>query len=92
MDAVSTIRKNRAERPAVYTNVDSLAAHLHLTERCLLETMTDTQTTWRVVGFDTKHDRHESHLYITDTKADAYATAIKLHPTLDVYFVEKAGQ
>ena len=52
--------------------------------------MTNTQPTWRVVGFDTKHDRHESLLYMTDTKAEAYATATKLHPTLDIYFVQQA--
>ena len=52
--------------------------------------MTDNQTTWRVVGFDTKHDRHESLLYIKDTAAEAYATATQLHPTLDIYFVQKA--
>ena len=49
-----------------------------------------TQPTWRVVGFDTKQDRHQSLLYIADTKAEAYATATKLHPTLDVYFVQQA--
>lgn len=52
--------------------------------------MTNTQPTWRVVGFDTKQDRHQSLLYITDTKAEAYAKAIKLHPSLDVYFVQQA--
>ena len=51
--------------------------------------MTGNELTWRVVGYNTELQRNESHLYITDTKAQAYETCMKLNPTLDVYFVQR---
>ena len=48
-----------------------------------------TELTWRVVGYDTKQQRNDSLLYMEETKADAYAKCMKLHPHFDVYFVQR---
>ena len=49
----------------------------------------NTELLWRVVGYDTKQMRNQQLLSIKDTAAQAYETAIKLHPFLDVYFVSR---
>jgi len=48
-----------------------------------------TETTWRVVGYDTKQERHDSLLYVTETLSQAYDKCVKLHPHFDVYFVQR---
>jgi hypothetical protein len=51
--------------------------------------MTGNELVWRVVGYDTKQHRNDSLLYLEETKADAYAKCMKLHPHFDVYFVQR---
>ena len=48
-----------------------------------------TELLWRVVGYDTKQQRNQQLLYWKDTKSQAYETATKLYPNLDVYFVSR---
>jgi hypothetical protein len=39
---------------------------------------------WGVYGWDTKQDRYQLLSYVRETKAEAYATCSKLHPTIDI--------
>jgi hypothetical protein len=39
---------------------------------------------WGVYGWDTKQDRYQLLSYVKETKAEAYATCAKLHPTIDI--------
>ena len=48
-----------------------------------------TELTWRVVGYDTKSQRHDSLLYMEETKAEAYAKCTKIRPHFEVYYVQR---
>jgi hypothetical protein len=39
---------------------------------------------WGVQGWDTKQNRYQVLAYVKETKAEAYATCSKLHPTIDI--------
>ena len=51
--------------------------------------MTGNEILWRVVGYDTKQQRNDSLLYMTDTLSQAYEKCVELHPHFDVYFVQR---
>ena len=49
------------------------------------EPMTESKLfVWAVRGWDTKQDRYQLLCYVKETKAEAYATCAKLHPTIDI--------
>jgi hypothetical protein len=53
--------------------------------------MNDTKlSVWGVRGWDTKQQRYDILSYVTETKSEAYAKCVAIHPTFDVedvYFI-----
>ena len=69
--------------------VDSMGAHLPLTERGLSRKMATTETKWVCVGYDHRRQRHDALAYIRETGAEAEATCRPLHQHFEIYFTKE---